>query len=194
MRASLSLVAAFQTAFCWVGAAAVPRFADAAPIHCVISNPLSCPNTNYLSWSPGFEAALTNFLGTNRVDYFRHDRGLSWQAQYGLGGPPDSRKSLPGGLFLFAACPAHDCGGQAAAIVLNDRGTIQGIGFSSYHCGPQCDFDHRYLDFYVRRGPTADTVVSVLTGWGQGSSFDAMTYNPKANDGLAERTAIVLLH
>jgi hypothetical protein len=180
------------TAVLILGATSV-QSADNAPIRCVVSDPLSCPNTNYLSWSPGFGAAVSRFIGSGKADYFRRNRTLSWQALYGLGGPPDPRKSLPGGLFLFAACPAHDCGGQAAAVVLDDHGAIEAIGFSSFHCADKCDFDHRYLDFYVRRGPTADTVISALTAWGQGPGIRSMLHDPKVDDGLAGRTTIELL-
>ena len=136
---------------------------------------------------------MTRFIGTGKVNYFRHDRALDWQALYGLGGPPDERKALPGGLFLFAACPAHDCGGQAAAIVLDAHGAIEGIGFSSFHCANRCDVDHRYLDFYVRRGATADTIMSALTEWGHGPAIRSLLQDPKVDDGLAERTTVKLL-
>jgi hypothetical protein len=174
-------------------AAASAHSADNAPIRCVLSSPLSCPNTNYLSWSSGFAAAVTRFIGNGKADYFRPNQTLSWQALYGLGGPPDDRKSLLGGLFLFAACPAHDCAGQAAAVVLDDHGAIEAIGFSSFHCADKCDFDHRYLDFYVRRGPTADTLISALTEWGHGPGIRSLLHDPRVDDGLAGRTAIELL-
>ena len=193
MRSLLTLTAAFAAALYSAHAAVASDSAGAAPIHCVVSNPLSCPNTNYLSWSPGFGAAVTGFLGPKKADYFRANQTLSWQAQYGLGGPPDPRKSLPGGLFLFGACPPHDCAGQAAAIVLNDHGAIEGIGFSSFHCGGKCDFDHRYLDFYVRRGPTSDTVATILNEWGHGSGIRSMLHDPKVDDGLTARTTVELV-
>ena len=163
------------------------------PIRCVLSDPTTCPTTNDLSWSPGFADAVTRFLGSSRVDYFRHDRALDWQALYGLGGPPDERKALPRGLFLFAACPPHDCGGQAAAIVLNGQGRIEGIGISSFHFAPGSELDHRYLDFYVRRGPNADTVISALTEWGHGPGIRSFLQNPNVDDGLADRTTVQLL-
>jgi len=163
------------------------------PIRCVISDPTTCPTTNYLSWSAWFGHAVARFLGTTKVSYFRNDRALDWQALYGLGGPADDRKPLPAGLFLFAACPAHDCGGQAAAIVLGAHGAIEGIGFSSFHCADRCDFDRRYLDFYVRRGPTADTVVSALTEWGRGPHIRSLLHDPRVDNGLVERTTVQLL-
>ena len=193
MRALLGLTAAFPAALYSVGAAVVPRSAQADPIHCVMTNPLSCPTTNDLSWSPGFAAAVTRFIGSKKVDLFRHNWTLSSQALYGLGGPPDARKPLPEGLFLFAACPAHNCAGQAAAIVLNGQGRIEGIGISSFHFAPGTDLDHRYLDFYVRRGPAADTVISALTDWGHGYGIRSFLHDPKVDDGLDGRTAIELL-
>lgn len=176
----------------FLGAASAHSGAN-SPIHCVISDPTSCPTTNDLSWSSGFEEAVTRFIGTTNVDYFRHDRALAWQALYGLGGPPSDRKALTSGLFLFAACPAHDCAGQAAAIVLDTHGAIDGIGFSSFHCANRCDVDHRYLDFYVRRGPMADTVISALTEWGHGPGIRSLLQDPKVDDGLAVRTTVKLL-
>jgi hypothetical protein len=175
-----------------LGATSVHSAAN-PPIRCLLRDPTSCPTTNYLSWSPGFEDAVTRFIGTTKVNYFRHDRALDWQALYGLGGPADDRKALPGGLFLFAACPAHDCGGQAAAIVLDAHGSIKGIGFSSFHCANRCDVDHRYLDFYVRRGPTADTVISALTEWGHGPAVQSLLQDPRVDDGLVERTTVKLV-
>src|SRR5450631_222319 len=100
------------------------------PYHCVFSNRTSCPDISALWWSPVFTKAVTRFAGTERASYFRHDKTLSSQALFGLRGPPESRISLPGGLYLFAACPAHECGGQAAAMVLDEHGNIRGIGFS----------------------------------------------------------------
>jgi hypothetical protein len=86
----------------FLGAASVHSAAN-PPIRCVFGDPTSCPTTNDLSWSPGFADAVTRFIGTRKVSYFRHDRALNWQSLYGLGGPPDDRKALAGGLFLFAA-------------------------------------------------------------------------------------------
>jgi hypothetical protein len=184
MRTLLVLTAIVPIAIC---------SADATPIQCRMSNPLTCSNTSDLSWSPGFAAAITRFFGNRRASVFQYNRTLSKQAQYGLGGPPDVRKALGGDLFLFAACPPHDCGGQAAAIVVSDHGAIEGVGFSSFHCAAKCDFDHRHLEFYVHRGPKADAVVSALTDWGRGPGVVAMLQNPTVDDDLAARTSVELL-
>ena len=137
--------------------------AAGTPFPCIMSDPQSCPNTNYLAWSPGFEEAVTKFIGTGPGNYFRNGPTLTEQALYGLRGPPYPQNPASGGLYLFAACPAHDCGSQAVAIVLDNNGAIKGIGFSSYHCGEICALDRRYLDFYVKRDSATDQVVSELT-------------------------------
>jgi hypothetical protein len=174
-------------------AATLVDSADATPIHCSMTNPSSCPNTSDLKWSPGFAAAVTQFIGSKKVSYFRRNKPLSWQALYGFSGPPEERKSLPGGLLLFAACPAHDCAGQASAVVLDDHGIIKAIGFSSFHCGEYCDFDHRYLDFYVTRGPSVDTIIAALSAWGTGSNIQSMVQDPKADERIHGRVSIHLL-
>lgn len=163
------------------------------PIHCVLSNPTSCLDISALWWSPEFTKAVTRFAGNERASYFRHDKTLSSQALFGLRGPPESRISLPGGFYLFAACPAHECGGQAAAMVLDEHGKIRGIGFSSFHCAPRCDFDHRYLDFYVRRGPSAETIASELSTWGRADHIHSLIQNPQADDEIEHRTSAHLL-
>src|SRR5271166_1696657 len=130
---------------------------------CVMTKPSSCSNTSWLSRSPGFATKVKQFIGGSEVNYFRAAKTLTWQALYGLGGPPQERLPLPDNRHLFGACPAHDCGGQAAAIILDDYGTIEAIGFSSFHCcEPHTRLDHRYLDLYVRRGASADKLIAEL--------------------------------
>lgn len=143
---------------------------NAPLIRCNVKNPTSCPNTNILSWSPGFAEAVRGFLGTGDVSYFRKDRPLTEQALFGLGGPPDPRMQLPGNLLLFGACPPHECAGQAAAIVVSVHGAIEGVGLVSYHCGTKCDLDHHYLDLYLRRGSLAGRAEHALYEWGGGST------------------------
>jgi hypothetical protein len=169
-------------------AATIVQSAGAVPVHCTLSKPLSCPNTSYLSWSPGFAAAITQFFGSGKANYFRGDGTLSSQALFGLRGPPDERKAVPGGLFLFSACPAHQCFGQAAAVVLDKQGIVKAIGFSSFHCGKRCDFEHRYLDLYVAQGPNSDTNIFALLSWGTGSSIRALLQDPQIDDGIEGRT------
>jgi hypothetical protein len=115
-----------------MSAAATVRSAPIAPIQRVLSNPLSCPNTNYLSRSAGFAEAATTFTCDGKASPFRRDAELSAQAPFGLGGGPDERKFLPSGLFLFAASRAHECFGQAAAVVLDKHGIVKTVGFSSF--------------------------------------------------------------
>jgi hypothetical protein len=161
---------------------------------CVMSKPSTCSDTSWLSWSPGFATAVKGFIGHTRVSYFRPKKTLSWQALYGLGGPPEERLRLPENRYLFSACPAHDCGGQAAAIILDDQGNIQAIGFSSFHCcEPHTDLNHRYLDFYVRRGASADILIAELKNWGTGSTITSMLHDPHDDDGIASRISTHLL-
>jgi hypothetical protein len=169
------------------------RAAAEVPVHCTLSKPSSCPNTSYLSWSPGFSAAVTQFIGGGKASYFRRNGTLSSQALFGLGGPPDERKAVPGGLFLFSACPAHQCFGQAAAVVLDKQGIVKGVGFSSFHCGERCDFEHRYLDFYVARGPNSDSIISALLSWGTGSTIRVLVEDPHVDDGIEGRTVTHLM-
>jgi hypothetical protein len=169
-------------------AATIVQSAGAVPVHCTLSKPLSCPNTSYLSWSPGFAAAVTQFFGSGKASYFRGNGKLSSQALFGLSGPPDERKSVPGGLFIFSACPAHQCFGQAAAVVLNKQGIVKAIGFSSFHCRERCEFEHRYLDLYIARGADSDSTISALLSWGTGSSIRALLEDPHADDGIEGRT------
>jgi hypothetical protein len=97
-----------------------------------------------------------------------------------IGRATQSIKRLPG-QYLFAACRGHDSEGQAAAIVLDAHGAIEGIGFSSFDCADRCDFDHRYLDFYVRRGLAADMVISALSQWGYGQGIRSLLHDPRVD-------------
>jgi len=159
---------------------------ESAPINCVLQNPLSCPSVNFMP--PELWKAVSQFLRSEEGRYFPNERDLPSQAGYGLGGPPDDRKDLGGGMFLFAACPPHDCGGQAVAVVLDKRGVVKGFGFSSFHCGADspCNFDHRYLDFYVRRDSNAVDVIAALSDWGIHSV--PHVHDAKVNEGISERT------
>ena len=160
----------------------------AGPDPCVMSKLSTCSNTSMLAWSPGFGTAVKKFIGITRVSYFRHAKSLSWQALYGLSGPPEEPLRLPENRYLFSACPAHDCGGQAAAIILDDQGNIEAIGISSFHCcEPHVDLDHRYLDFYIRRGASADKLIAALKDWGTGSTVTSMLKDPHDDDGIAGR-------
>jgi hypothetical protein len=162
---------------------------------CVMTKPTSCSNTSWLSWSPGFATAVRQFIGQFKVNYFRSAKSLSWQALYGLGGPPQERLPLPDNRYLFGACPAHDCGGQASAIILDGDGSIEAIGFSSFHCcEPNNNLDRRYLDLYVRRGASADTVIAELKNWLTGSNVTSMLSDPRVDDGISSRIAVHLLH
>jgi hypothetical protein len=174
-------------------AATIVQSAGTVPVHCTLNKPLSCPNIGYLHWASGFAGAVTQFIGAGKASYFRRNGKLSSQALFGLSGPPDERKAMPGDLFLFSACPAHQCFGQAAAVVLDKNGIIKAIGFSSFHCAERCDFEHRYLDFYVDRGHNSDSINSALLSWGTGSTIRVLLEDPHVDDGIEARTATHLM-
>jgi hypothetical protein len=132
--------------------------------------------------------AVKGFIGQSKVNYFRPAKPLSWQALYALGGVPEDRLRLPDNRYLFGACPAHDCGGQAAAIILDDHGTIEAIGFSSFHCcEPRTNLDHRYLDLYVRRGAAANTLIAELKNWLTGETVTSLLNDRHDDDGISSR-------
>jgi hypothetical protein len=161
---------------------------------CVMTKPSACSNTGWLHWSPGFAAAVRGFIGQSTVNYFRAGKPLSWQALYALDGVPEERLELPGNRYLFGACPPHGCGGQAAAIIVDDHGTIEAIGFSSFHCcEPGAKLEHRFLDLYVKRGASADTLIAELKSWLTGSTVTALLDDPHVDDGIDSRIASHLL-
>jgi hypothetical protein len=77
--------------------------------------------------------------------------------------------------------------------VLDKQGIVKAIGFSSFHCGEHCDFEHRYLDLYVARGPNSDTIISALLSWGTGPGIRALLQDPHADDGIEERAVTHLV-
>lgn len=183
-----SLLRVTNLASLFLLSAMLPQAAESRSDSCAMSAPLTCSNTSWLSWAPGFATAVIGFIGQTRVSYFRPKKSLSWQALYGLSGPPEERLTLPGSHYLFSACPVHDCGGQAAAIILDDEGNIEAIGFSSFHCcEPHTDLNHRYLDFYVRRGASAIMLIAELKNWGTGSTVTSMLNDRRDDDGIAGR-------
>jgi hypothetical protein len=94
--------------------------------------------------------------------------------------------------FLFTACPARECGGSAAAVILNEYGQIEALGFSSYHCDTACD-DFRHLDFYVRKDGDNEALISELKAWGLGDPLKSTLWRPEADQGIESRVDVHLL-
>lgn len=166
------------------------RASDQSRVRCSLQRLTACATTNDLVWSPGFDRAVEGFAAGLKAGYFGgQQRPLGEEALVGLGGPPQPRVALPGGRLLFSACPAHNCGGNGAALILDAQGHIEALGFSSFHCSPPCDIEHRYLDFYVRRDLAGQPLIEALTAWGRGSTLTSMTPNP-VNERIDERTIV----
>ena len=165
-----------------------PLAATAAP-DCSLGHPARCATVNAVPQSE-LAAAVTRFVGSERVDYFRAGRPVAEQAMRGLGGPPDRTVQLPGDRFLFSACPPHDCGGNAVALIVAGDGRVLALGFSSFHCGRQCDIERRHLDFYVPQSGDAAQLVGWLTEWARGPRVASLVFRPSVDDGLEGRVAI----
>jgi hypothetical protein len=164
--------------------------ATAAPVGpCRMIDPSTCANANELARSNGFTQALGHFTGDSKVNYFRGNRSLNDQAMSALGGSSATVVELADKRFLFAACPARDCGGSAAAIIVNEYGQIEALGFSSFHCDTACD-DFRHLDFYVRKDGDNDTLVAALKAWGTGDALKRTVWRPEADEGIDSRTDV----
>lgn len=161
--------------------------ATAAPVGpCRMIDPTTCANANELARANGFTQALVHFTGTSKVNYFRGSRPLDDQALSALGGSSAAVQELADKRFLFSACPARDCGGSAAAIIVNEYGQIEALGFSSFHCDTACD-DYRHLDFYVRKDGDNDTLIAALKAWGTGDALKRTMWRPEADDGIDQR-------
>lgn len=142
--------------------------------------------------SNGFVQALGHFAGSVKASYFKADRSVSEQALLALGGVADKMVSLPDSHYLFSGCTTRDCGGTAAAVILNEYGQIQGLAFSSFHCESTCD-ELRHLDFYVRKDDQDATVLAALKAWGTGDKLHNSLYRPEADEGLDKRVDIHVL-
>ncbi|MHA6204499.1 hypothetical protein ACXU4B_08760 [Dyella soli] len=153
---------------------------------CRLIDPSTCPSASELVRAQGFVSALGHFTGAAKVSYFKSGRSLSEQALYGLGGESQNVVQLSDKRYLFAACPSRDCGGIAAAIVVNEFGQIQAVGFSSFHCESACD-DYRHLDFYFRKGGEDDTVLAALKAWGTSEQLRRTLRRPEADEGIESR-------
>lgn len=161
--------------------------ATAAPAGpCRMIDPSTCANANQLIRANGFVTALGHFAGSDKVNYFRGNRTVSEQALDGLGGSSATVTVLADKRYLFSACPGRDCGGSAAAIIVNEYGQIEAIGFSSFHCDTACD-DFRHLDFYVRKDGDNDVLVAALKAWGTGDPLKSTVWRPEADQGIDAR-------
>lgn len=161
--------------------------ATAAPVGpCRMIDPSTCANANDLARSNGFTQALVHFTGTAKVNYFRGNRGLNDQALSALGGSSATVQELADKRYLFSACPARDCGGSAAAVIVNEYGQIEALGISSFHCDTACD-DFRHLDFYVRKDGDNETLVAALKAWGTGDALKRTVWRPEADEGIDTR-------
>jgi len=161
--------------------------ATAAPVGpCRMIDPSTCANANQLAHANGFVTALGHFAGDDKVNYFRGSRSVSEQALSALGGSSPSVQVLADNHYLFAACPARECGGSAAAIIVNEYGQIEALGFSSYHCDTACD-DYRHLDFYVRKDGDNQPLIAALKAWGTGDPLKSTLWRPEADQGIESR-------
>jgi len=153
---------------------------------CRIIDPSTCANANQLAHANGFVTALGHFAGDNKVNYFRGSRSVSDQALSALGGSSASVQLLADNRYLFTACPARECGGSAAAVIVNEYGQIEALGFSSYHCDTACD-DFRHLDFYVRKDGDNQALIAALKAWGTGDPLKSTVWRPEADHGIENR-------
>jgi len=161
--------------------------ATAAPAGpCRIIDPSTCANANQLAHANGFVTALGHFVGDDKVNYFRGSRSVSDQALSALGGSSATVQVLADNRYLFTACPARECGGSAAAIIVNEYGQIEALGFSSYHCDTACD-DFRHLDFYVRKDGDNQALIAALKAWGTGDPLKSTVWRPEADQGIENR-------
>jgi hypothetical protein len=159
---------------------------------CRMIDPSTCGNANDIARASGFSEALGHFTGSSKVSYFQSNRSLSGQALTGLGGSSASVMPLSDKRFLFSACPARDCRGSAAAIIVNEYGQIEALGFSSFHCDAACD-EYRHLDFYVRKDGDNDALITALKSWATGDSLRKTLSSADADKDIDVRTSIHVL-
>jgi hypothetical protein len=159
---------------------------------CRLIDPTTCSNTADLARASGFTEALGHFASGSKGSYFRANKSLSEQALSGLGGAGEAVEALPDKNYLFAGCLSHDCGGIASAVILNEYGQIQAIGFSSFHCDAVCD-DQRHLDFYFRKDTQDDALVAALKSWGTSDKLHKSLIHPEADDGIEARIDVHII-
>ncbi|HET6554944.1 MAG TPA: hypothetical protein VFG49_15565 [Dyella sp.] len=158
---------------------------------CRLIDPSTCSSASELSRASGFTTALGHFVGDEKASYFSSKRSLSAQALSAFSGQQYNVVLLGNGRYLYSACPARDCTGNAAAIVVDEYGKIEALGFSSFHCDTGCD-DYRYLDIYVRKDGQDDAVLAALKQWGTSDRLRDVG-RPGADDGIDKRMDVHLL-
>lgn len=94
---------------------------------------------NRLVWVPEFEAAVHDYFGGERGDFYWPDGVVAEQVIEGLGGPPNDIERLPGGLVMGSACRAHSCM-ERAAVIARCPSTVVAFGVKYFPCGAaRCD-------------------------------------------------------
>ena len=96
------------------------------------NNFCSYKDTNQLVWDPQFQEAIKGFFGGLRDEHFSPGERVAAQASERLGGPPENLLSVGDGLTLAAACKAHSCPEQAAAII-DCPSTIVAVAIVRYY-------------------------------------------------------------
>ncbi|WP_430387985.1 hypothetical protein [Dyella sp. 20L07] len=162
------------------------RAAGLEPGPCRLIDPSTCPSANELVRSSGFVEALGHFTTGGKASYFKAHRSLSEQALSGLGGSTENAVALPNKHYLFVGCTSRECRGDATAVILNEYGQIEALGFSSFHCDAVCD-EARHLDFYFRKDTQDDALLAALKSWGTGDKLHKSLLRPEVDDGIDGR-------
>jgi hypothetical protein len=155
-------------------------------------DPSTCSDARELVRASGFVQAIGHFAGDAKARYVTADRSVSSQALSAFGGATEDAVALADKRYLFSACPSRECGGSAAAIVLNEYGQIEGIAFSSFHCETGCE-DFRHLDIYMRKDGQDDAVLAALKAWGTSDKLRKTLWRPEADEGIDKRMDVHLL-
>lgn len=188
MRKLLKL--ACLIALAWSASLSVSAATATGP--CRLIDPSTCSDARQLVRANGFVQALSHFSGDTKASYFSTDRTLSSQALSAFGGTAAPVVPLADKRYLFSACPSRDCAGNAAAIVLNEYGQIEGVAFSSFHCETGCE-DYRHLDIYMRKEDQDAAVLAALKAWGTSENLRKTLPRPEADDGIDKRMDVHLL-
>ena len=166
--------------------------AAAAPGPCRLIDPSTCSDAKELARANGFMQALSHFTGDVKASYFSTNRSVSAQALSAFGGAADRVVPLADKRYLFAACPSRECGGSAAAVVVNEYGQIEGLGFSSFHCETGCE-DYRHVDIYLRKDEQDDAVIAALKAWATSDKLRQPLTRADADEGIDKRMDVHLL-
>jgi hypothetical protein len=159
---------------------------------CRLIDPSTCSDAKELARANGFTQALSHFTGDVKASYFTTNRSVSAQALSAFGNTADHVIALGDNRYLFAACPSRECDGSAVAIVVNEYGQIEGLGFSSFHCETGCE-DFRHVDIYMRKDSQDDTVVAALKTWATSDRLRQTVTRRDADEGIDKRMDVHLL-